>query len=212
MELVTTRLPAILFAFAASFPCAQVQHQHHPPRSAQEYAKVLENPERDKWQKPQEVLAALQIGPEEVIADIGAGSGYFTRRFAPHARKVLDVDIDARLLEMTKKNGPENVETVLAAADDPKLPEGTVSTVFICDVLHHIGNRPAYYDKLAAALKPGGRLVIIDFHKKPLPVGPPPAMKLSEEEVTAELAAAGYEVARKHEFLPYQYFLELKRR
>ena len=206
------RLLTLLFAVSFGIASGQVQHQHHPPRSAQEYAKVLENPERDKWQKPQEVLAALEIGPDEVIADIGAGSGYFTRRLARHARKVYAVDIDAQLLEMTKKNSPENVETVLAAADDPKLPAGTVDTVLICDVLHHIGNRPAYYEKLTAALKPGGRIVIIDFYKKLLPVGPPPAMKLTEEEVTTELNAAGYKVARRHEFLPYQYFVEYRRR
>jgi ubiquinone/menaquinone biosynthesis C-methylase UbiE len=190
---------------------AQQQHQNHPPRSAEEYAKVLENPERDKWQRPHEVITALKLRPDEVVADIGAGSGYFTRRLARHAAKVYAVDIDAKLLERIAKAGLKNVETVLASGGDPKLPAGAVDTVFICDVLHHIEGRPAYYEKLKASLKPGGRVVIVDFHKRKLPVGPPESMKLSEEQVAQEFAAAGFQTAETHEFLPYQYFLVFKR-
>jgi ubiquinone/menaquinone biosynthesis C-methylase UbiE len=101
---------------------------------------------------------------------------------------------------------------VHATPDDPKLPASSVDTIFICDVLHHIDKRPAYYEKLAAALKPGGRIVIVDFYKKDLPVGPPVAMKLSEQQVRDELEAAGFRVASAHTFLPHQYFLEFKRK
>jgi ubiquinone/menaquinone biosynthesis C-methylase UbiE len=191
---------------------AQVEHQHHPPRSAEEYRKVLENPGRDQWQKPHEVILALALRPDEVIADIGAGSGYFTRRFARHAGKVFAVDIDAKLLEIAKRDAPANVTFVHAAADDPKLPPASVDTIFICDVLHHISGRPAYYKKLDEALKAGGRIVIIDFYKKQLPVGPPVSMKLTEQEVESELAAAGFRLAKSHSFLPHQYFLEFRRK
>ncbi|MBM3811465.1 MAG: methyltransferase domain-containing protein [Acidimicrobiia bacterium] len=187
----------------------QVQHQSHPPRSAAEYAKVLENPARDAWQKPHEVIQALALKPQEAVADIGAGSGYFARRIAHHAAKLYAVDIDPKLLEMIRG---ANIETVLATHDDPKLPDASVDTIFICDVLHHIASRPAYYAKLAKALKPGGRIVIIDFYKKQLPVGPPVSMKLSEDEVKAEFEAAGFHIARSHDFLPHQYFLEFQRR
>ncbi len=189
----------------------QVQHQkHHPPRSADEYSKILENPERDKWQKPHEVIVALELKTTEVVADLGAGSGYFTRRIARHAAKVYAVDLDAKLLEKAKASSPPNVETVLATPDDPKLASESVDTVFVCDVLHHIEARPAYYAKLKRALKPGGRIVIVDFFKKQLPVGPPPAMKLEASEVEAEFAAAGFKLAKPHSFLPYQYFLEFR--
>ncbi|MBK5294328.1 MAG: class I SAM-dependent methyltransferase [Acidobacteriia bacterium] len=189
----------------------QAQHQNHPPRSAGEYAKVLENPARDAWQKPHEVVTALGLRPDEAVADIGAGSGYFSRRLAHHAGKVYAVDIDAKLLEMAKANAPANVETVLASANDPKLAEGSVDTIFFCDVLHHISERGAYYAKLGRALRPGGRIVMIDFRKLDLPVGPPVSMKLAEEEVVAEMKAAGFVLARKHDFLPYQYFMEFRR-
>jgi ubiquinone/menaquinone biosynthesis C-methylase UbiE len=184
----------------------QVPHQHHPPRSSEEYARVLENPNRDQWQKPHEVLQALALRPDEVIADIGAGTGYFARRFARHAGKVYAVDIDARLLEKAKQ-GSANIETILAAPDDPRLPEASLDTIFFADVWHHIANRPAYAAKLARALKPGGRVVMIDFYKKPLPVGPPVSMKLTEEQVAEELKAAGFRLQKKFDFLPHQYFL-----
>lgn len=203
--------PLCLAMLAAAALAAQVPHQHHPPRDAGEYQKVLEDPSRDAWQKPHEVIMALEIKPDEAIADLGAGSGYFTRRLARHAAKVYAVDIDQRLLDMNKKGSPANVVTVLATADDPKLPAASVDTIFICDVLHHISNRPAYYDKLKAALKPGGRIVNIDFYKKPLPVGPGVAMKLSEAEVEKEFAAAGFKKAKQLDLLPYQYFLVFTR-
>jgi len=181
--------------------------EHHPPRSAEEYARVLNDPQRDGWQKPHEVIAALALRPDEVIADLGAGTGYFARRFAQHAAKVYAIDIDEELLKRVRAGAPANLETVLAAPDDPRLPEASLDTVFICDTLHHIANRAAYFPKLKKALKPGGRIVNIDFYKKPLPVGPPPGMKLSEEEVIAEFKAAGFRLVKTFDFLPYQYFL-----
>jgi ubiquinone/menaquinone biosynthesis C-methylase UbiE len=196
-----------LLSILALGASAQVSHQQHPPSSAGEYARVLEDPGRDEWQKPHEVVMALKLRPDEVIADIGAGTGYFSRRFARHAGKVLAVDIDAKLLEIAGKDAPPNLTTVLAAPDDPKLAANSVDTVFFCDVLHHIANRPAYYAKLKSALKPGGRVVIVDFHKRPLPVGPPPAMKLSPEEVELELKTAGFQRTGSFAMLAHQYFL-----
>jgi SAM-dependent methyltransferase len=137
--LVATGLAAAAFG--------QVAHQHHPPDTA-EYARVLEDPQRDSWQKPHEVVMALALKPTETVADIGAGSGYFTRRFAMHAGRVYAVDIDSKLLEIALKDAPRNVEAVLATPDDPKLPAASVDTIFFRDGLHHIDHRGAYYAKL----------------------------------------------------------------
>jgi ubiquinone/menaquinone biosynthesis C-methylase UbiE len=191
-----------------SLAFAQNAHQHHPPADAAEYARVLEDPARDEWQKPHEVIMALALRPSDTVADLGAGSGYFSRRLAQHAAKVYAVDIDEKLLKIASEKAPQNLIPVLALRDDPKLPLASVDLVFICDVLHHIENRPAYYAKLARALKPGGRIVNIDFYKKDPPVGPPAAMKLSEDQVRAEFKAAGFREAKTHEGLQYQYFLE----
>ncbi|MBI3697314.1 MAG: amidohydrolase family protein [Acidobacteria bacterium] len=211
---------AFLLSLTLSVLCpAQVVHRgdlqkHHVPRSAEEYAKVLDDPQRDAWQKPHEVIQALELKPGSTVADLGAGSGYFTLRFAhmlgPRG-KVLAVDIDPKLLEKVAQRAKEqkaaNVETVLAAPNDPKLAAGSVDVIFICDVIHHIDQRPAYYKLLARALQPDGRLVIVDFHKRELPVGPPPAMKIAREDLIQEVETAGFHLAREHTFLPYQYFL-----
>ncbi|MBZ5619710.1 MAG: class I SAM-dependent methyltransferase [Acidobacteriia bacterium] len=201
----TMRLWAYMFTLAAT-ALGQVPHQHHPP-SSDEYAKVLEDPSRDEWQKPHEVVMALGLKSTDAIADIGAGTGYFARRFTHHAGKVYAVDIDQKLLAIAEKDAPANLKTVLSAPDDPRLPEGSVDIIFFCDVLHHIENRAAYYPKLAKALKPGGRIVVIEFYKKDLPIGPPPSMKLSDEEVIAELRNAGFTLAKRLDILPYQYYL-----
>jgi ubiquinone/menaquinone biosynthesis C-methylase UbiE len=199
-----------MFAFVA-VTLGQVPHQHHHP-SSEEYARVLEDPSRDEWQKPHDVVMALDLKPTDTVADIGAGTGYFTRRFAHHAGKVYAVDIDEKLLAIAREGAPANLETVVAAPDDPRLPERSIDVVFFCDVLHHIQNRSAYYGKVAQALKPGGRAVVIDFHKKELPIGPPPAMKLADEEVIAEFKKAGFALTKRLNLLPYQYFLFFEKR
>ena len=200
-----------MLAFAA-VALGQVPHQHHPPLSADEWARVLEDPSRDAWQKPDAVVTAMDLEPKDTVADIGAGTGYFARRFAPHAHKVYAVDIDEKLLAIARSKAPANLQTVLAAPDDPRLPPQSVDMIFFCDVLHHIENRPAYYAKLANILKPGGRVVVIDFFKKPLPVGPPVSMKLSRQEVITEFHNADFVLSKELNILPYQYFLLFQQR
>jgi arsenite methyltransferase len=188
---------------------AQIPHQQHPPANAAEYAHVLNDPKRDEWQKPHEVVQALGLRSDEAIADIGAGTGYFSQRFARHAAKVYAVDIEPKLLEKIKAS--DKIQTVVATSDDPKLKPSSIDTVFFCNVLHHIDNRSAYWAKVAAALKPDGRIVVLEFHKKALPVGPGPGMKIDQAVMIEELKAAGFKLAKQHDFLPYQYFLEFKR-
>lgn len=190
---------------------AQKMHDHTMHHTADEFARVLDDPERDSWQKPHEVVMALALKPGEVVADVGAGTGYFAKRFARHGARVIAVDISQKLLDMAKKHEPK-LELVLASENDPKLPAGAVQTIFICNTLHHIGNRAAYYPKLAAALAPGGRIVVVDFHKnRRLPVGPPEEARISREAMVAELKAAGFKLTQEWKSLPTQYFLEFKR-
>ena len=153
---------------------------------------------------------ALHLKPTDTVADIGAGTGYFSRRLAIHAAKVYAVDIDAKLLDIAKKNAPANVITVVSKPQDPMLPPASVDLVFFCDVIHHIEDRLDYYRRLRPALKPGARIVIVDFYKKQMPIGPPPEMKLSEKQVTEELEKAGFRRTRSESFLEYQYFLEFR--
>ena len=117
-----------------------------------------------------------------------------------------------KLLGLIRAKAPANLETIVAAQDDPRLPQRSIDVVFFCDVLHRVENRPAYYAKLARALKPGGRIVVIDFYKKALPVGPPPSMKLTDQAVIAEFQKAGFALSKRLDSLPYQYFLFFEQR
>ena len=197
---------------------AQVAHQHHPPESTSAYIKVLEDPGRDEWQKPEAVLAHLDLKPGETVADIGAGSGYFTLRLARAVGpggKVYAVDIDRGMLEFIERRARQerlnNIQTVLADPHDPKLPAYSLDLVFICDTLHHISDRDKYYWLLARGLKPGGRFVDVDFHKRPLPIGPPVEMKIAKSAMIDEAKLAGFHLVEEFDFLPYQYFLVFHR-
>lgn len=206
------RMPLIVALCAAPWVLpilaqAQTAHQHHPPQSTEEYARVLEDPERDGWQKPHEVIMALKLSGQETVADIGSGTGYFANRLARHARRVFAVDVDARLLELSLKTAPDNVTPILASPDNPRLPDGASDLIFFCDVVHHIENRAAYLAKVKRALKPGGRVAVIDFQQGKLKIGPPPEMKISRVEMVREFEKAGFRLVEEQEFLPYQYFV-----
>lgn len=177
------------------------------------YIAALEDPARDAWQRPHEVMQALDVRPGEVVADIGAGSGYFTLRLAHHvgaAGRVYAVDVNPDMVrhlnERIRDAALNNVSTILAGPHDPLLPE-PVDRILIVDVWHHVEDQSAYLEKLKAALKPGGRIVMIDFQKRELPVGPPLDMKIAREALVAQMQQHGFTVAGEHTFLPYQYFI-----
>lgn len=190
---------------------------HHGFGDVAHWAGIFESPDRAKWQKPDDVVRALDLKRDQMVIDIGAGTGYFTRRFAKAvgpSGEALGLDIEPAMIDYMKadaeKQGLKNYHARLVKRDAPELPPHSADVVFFCDTLHHMHDRVAYFQKLALALKPDGRVIVIDFEKKPLPVGPPPEDKLSREEVIAEFRAAGYRLVHDHDFLPYQYFFEFE--
>lgn len=198
---------------------AQAQHQqHHPPETTSRYIQALEDPSRDAWQQPEKVMAKLALTPGQSVADLGSGPGYFTLRLARAvgpAGKVYAVDISSGMLDYLEKQAradhQTNIQTVLAEPHNPRLPAASVDMIFICDTLHHIPDRATYYPLLIRALKPGGRLVNIDFYKRSLPVGPPVQMKIPKAQMIREAEAAGFHLVGQYDFLKYQYFLIFKR-
>ena len=189
----------------------QMHQLHNDPKS---YIGALEDPKRDTYQKPHEVLTALNIKPGEVIADIGAGSGYFTFRlahFVGDKGKIYAVDVSPDMVRHVNRRIREtkttNVVTVLADNDDPLLPDRSVNRFFICDVWHHVGNQTKYLSLMKKMLKPGGEVVMIDFYKKELPFGPPMQMKIAREDLIKQMETNGFRLSKEHTFLPHQYFL-----
>lgn len=191
------------------------EHQmHHLHRDPKAYIGALEDPTRDAYQKPHEVMGALGLKPGEFIADIGAGSGYFTFRLAHHVGdqgKVYAVDVSADMILHINRRIRElkvnNVVSILADADDPLLSDASVNRFFFSNSWHHIENQRKYLSLMQRMLKPGGEVVMIDFHKKDLPVGPPLKMKIAREDLLKQMDSNGFRVAKEHTFLPYQYFL-----
>jgi ubiquinone/menaquinone biosynthesis C-methylase UbiE len=194
-----------------------MHHQHgempHRFEDAEAWAKEFDSPERLRWQKPDEVVAHLALPRDARIADVGAGTGYFAVRFAravPEGRVFasdIEPDMVRYLRERAEREGLDNLVAVEGTADDPKIPE-PVDVVFFCNVVHHIANRRAFFERLDRALAPGGRIVIVDFQKDAPPdsPGPPPAHRIALPQMVEELASAGWALTTANtELLPFQY-------
>jgi len=204
----------LLAAFAGAAAAQSPASHEHSFSGAEHWAHVFDDPQRDAWQKPHEVIEALALKPDAVVADLGSGTGYFSVRLANMVSKgrVYGVDVEPDMVkylaERAKKEKRPNVIAVAGAPDDPKLPE-KVDLVLLVDVYHHIEGRETYFRNLRRYLKPGGRVAVIDF-RLDSPDGPPPAARIAPEKVKGEMKAAGYASAAEHGFLPNQYFLVFK--
>jgi arsenite methyltransferase len=226
IQVVSVTLLAWLVSLLSSPPPTFAQHSDtqqsgthlRRPSDIQEYLQHLDRAERDRDQKPSQVVEALELKPGMVVADLGAGSGYFTRRFAEAVTdegKVYAIDIELDMLAYTKESlaqthAPHRVEFILADPDNPRLPAGSVDLIFVCNVYHHLENRPTYFAHAAPALKPGGRVAVIDFYhdRRSGDVGFPRRHLVARETVIDEMGEAGYTLLREHGFLSRQYFLE----
>jgi ubiquinone/menaquinone biosynthesis C-methylase UbiE len=208
---------ALLLALLIPHTISAQEHAesaHHRFQDPSHWARVFEAPARAEWQKPDEVVRALNLKPGQTVVDIGAGTGYFTRRFAravgPGGR-AIGLDIEPGMVDYMKADAKKlklsNYEARLVRPNDPQLAPHSADVVFFCDVLHHIDDRVAYLKRVGPALNPGGRVAVVDF-KKTAPIGPPASMKIARSEMIAEFKDAGYRPVRERYFLPHQYFLE----
>jgi cyclopropane fatty-acyl-phospholipid synthase-like methyltransferase len=202
---------AALFGQSSGQEMSHADHMEHRFDNPKQLAKSFDDPARDAWQQPGRVIEALGLKRGQTVADIGAGTGYFTVRLAKSeaAPKVYAVDIEPSMVSYLSERAAQehlnNVVAVQAAADTPNLPEA-VDLVLIVDTFHHIGGRELYFQKLAKSLKPGGRVAIVDF-KPDSPEGPPKEFRFTPEQIKSEMSKAGYTLAAQHDFLPRQHFL-----
>ena len=210
----------LLFAVAAG---EQPQQQpsgphdatvHHPFKGVDQWVRVFDDPKRDLWQKPRETVAAMRIAPGMTVADLGAGTGYFNRYLAGAVGPggmVLALDTEIEMIrymaERNLREGLSNVLPVLAAPEDPFFPRRRLDRVLIVDTYHHIDDRLSYFAHMRGALTEKGSIIVIDFLKKPLPVGPAMEHKIDRDFVVREMEQIGFNLVREETFLPYQYFL-----
>ena len=189
---------------------AKPDHMQHKFDDPARFAKSFDDPARDAWQMPARVIDALALKPGMKVADIGAGTGYFSMRLARMPGvSVFAVDVEPAMIDYLKQRAAKekitNVTPVLAAAASPNLPE-PVDVVLVVDTYHHLPNRSAYFRDLKKSLKPAGRVAIVDF-RKDAPDGPPVHFRFTPQQIQDEMMQAGYQLDVAHDFLPRQHFL-----
>lgn len=214
----------VAVALATAGACA-AQHgphdatSHHDFADVEQWSAVFDDPKRDAWQKPAALVAALGLAPGMTVADVGAGTGYLSRYLSEAVGPtgtVLAVDTEptlvAHLRTRAEKDGLANVVPVLASPANPRLPARGVDLVLFLDTYHHLDDRLTYLRNLHAAMRPGGRVAVVDWKKEKIPVGPPPDHKLPRSLVLDEMRTAGWDLAAAPDVLPYHYFLIFRAR
>ncbi|MEO5896643.1 MAG: methyltransferase domain-containing protein [Vicinamibacterales bacterium] len=179
-----------------------------------EGAAWLDRQEREQEEAPTKAVAALKLKPGQVVADIGAGSGYYSMLLAPAvglAGKVYATDIQQEMLTLIRQklaaNGVRNVETVLGTVTDPKLPDGSLDLAVMVDVYHELQQPEVFLRALKRTLKPDGRLVLIEFRKENPRVPIREEHKMTVREARVELEAGGYRFDEVIDVLPWQHII-----
>ncbi|OJJ19415.1 hypothetical protein BKI52_21640 [marine bacterium AO1-C] len=187
-------------------------NKHMHKRSFEDLVKSFESEDRAKWQKPDEVIKKLGDLKDKTVMDIGSGTGYFSFKLAAQGAKVIAADVNDKFQDYItqrkekEKLNDEQLVTRKVPYDAPNLQVEEADHVIIVDTYHHVENRIDYFKKVLAGLKPGGKLLVVDFKKEETPHGPPQKMRLTAEEVKKELTEAGFtNIVIDTELLPYQY-------
>jgi predicted methyltransferase len=217
MQRVSLRI-AILCLLASPVAPLAGQAPAIPRRSAPIDLGVLEAPDRDQWQMPDRIMDALSIGDNSVVADVGAGAGWFTVRLSARVGpggRVYAQDVQPEMLAAIERRvqgqGRRNVRTVLGTPTEPRLPSGAMDAILLVDAYHELADAPTLLRGLTTALKPGGRLAVIDFYPGHGGPGPAADERVAPAQVQADAARAGLTLERSEAFLRYQYLLIFRR-
>lgn len=184
------------------------QNHNHSFQNVEEFAAKFDDPSRDEWQKPDEMFDFIGLKETDKFAEIGAGTGYFCVRAAKRLKEglVYAVDSEPNMLQYIEKRAAElglsNIKTYRANHNDSLLPE-PVDIILIVNTYHHIEDRTNYFSKLKGSLAPKGKLVIVEG-KAETPMEPPKELRVTKQQIAAELAGAGYHNTAESSALPYQ--------
>ena len=203
--------------------CVEAQRRH--PVSGRIFAPVmgvggagwLERPEREDEEAPSKALDALDLKPGMSVADIGAGSGYYSSRIAKRigpTGRVYATDIQQGMIEILerriKSEGLGNVTTILGAMDDPKLQPNSIDLAIMVDVYHELQQPQIFLQRLRETFKPEGRLVLLEFRKEDPKIPILEVHKMSVAEVKQEMEAEGFAIEKVIDVLPWQHIIVLK--
>ena len=184
------------------------------PAMSYVYADWLTRPEREQEEQPDRVVKALKIPKGATVIDLGAGVGYFTWRLAKRVGpegKVIATDIQQEMLDMLARNmrrrGIENVEIILSTQQDPRLPQGAADLVLLVDVYHELAFPASTMGHVRRALKPGGRLVVVEYRKEDPWIPIHPLHKMTLEQVRAEIEPTGFDFVQVLDFVPSQHII-----
>jgi SAM-dependent methyltransferase len=178
-------------------------------------ADWLERPEREREEDPATLLRALGLEKTTVVADIGAGTGFHTFRMAPSVATVLAVDIQQEMLDLlmakARTTGVANVTPLLGTITDPRLPAGGVDLVLMVDVYHEFDHPLEMLTAIRTALKPDGRVALVEFKAEDPRVPIKPLHKMSERQARREFESVGFTWERTVSTLPWQHLMFFKR-
>jgi predicted methyltransferase len=190
---------------------------HHDFSDAGRWSAVFDDPAREAWQKPDEVVKLLAIEPGMTVVDVGAGTGYFEKRLSVAvgpSGKVIALDPEPNLVAFMRdrfqKEGIANAEARTCPTDGTGLGPASVDRVLIVDTWHHIERRADYAKHLASILRPGGSVMIVDYTLE-AEKGPPKEIRLGPDHVVRELGAGGLKASAIDESLPDQYVIVAKK-
>ncbi len=204
-----------LIVVTAGLSAQQQAPRKNPRLFAPQDLGLLEPPDREAWQKPDQVMDALRIAEGTTVADLGAGGGWFTMRLARrvgHNGRVFAVDVQRLMIEAiqrrVEREGLTNVTAVLGVYDDPRLPAtARIDAVLIVEAFHEMEDPVPLLRNVARTLQPHGRVGIIDYREGDGGPGPDAVERVPPSVVIAQASAAGLKLVEQHKFLPYQYFL-----
>ena len=214
------------FVCAACLLCAVAQscakeerlhsERHHSFSDISKYVTRMDGPKRDAWQKPEKIIAMMKLKKGDHVADVGAGTGYFSRRIAKVVAPggtVTAYDTEKNMVAYmrhdARKRGFTNYFAELVTVKDQVYPAGRFDVMFLCNVYHHVDDRISFVRNMGKGLKQGGRIILLD-HRYNAPYGPPKHLRIPKKQAITEFNNAGFVLVKDEDFLPEQYYLEFR--